>query len=162
MNDIVRVVGKFHATPTLCFVQKGRGVTSITGEKVSEHQVLEAVTSVLSRNAVNPVFIMALADAAAGRYEVYIEPDSTGVLQLADLAAAVDASLCRLNIEYAAKRSSGRLASLSLNWLVAGANDSYRRYCVSRGQREGQFKPLSLQLSSEFSFPIDEYVQRNG
>lgn len=162
MNDIVRVVGKFHATPTLCFVQKGRGVTSITGEKVSEHQVLEAVTSVLSRNAVNPVFIMALADAAAGRYEVYIEPDSAAVLQLADLAAAVDASLCRLNIEYAAKRSSGRLASLSLNWLVAGANDSYRQYCVSRGQREGQFKPLSLQLSSEFSFPIDEYVQRNG
>ncbi|HIN70388.1 MAG TPA: GH3 auxin-responsive promoter family protein, partial [Acidobacteria bacterium] len=43
MNDIVRVTGSFHATPTIEFVQKGKGVTNITGEKLYESQVIEAV-----------------------------------------------------------------------------------------------------------------------
>ena len=43
MNDIVRVTGRLHATPLLAFVQKGKGVTSLTGEKLYESQVLEAV-----------------------------------------------------------------------------------------------------------------------
>ena len=45
MNDIVRVTGKFHETPTIQFVQKGKGVTNITGEKLYESQVIQAVLS---------------------------------------------------------------------------------------------------------------------
>ncbi len=40
MNDIVAATDRVAATPTLVFVQKGRGVTSITGEKLAEAQVL--------------------------------------------------------------------------------------------------------------------------
>ena len=36
MNDIVRVSGWINETPTLTFVQKGKGATSITGEKLYE------------------------------------------------------------------------------------------------------------------------------
>src|SRR5690606_10467957 len=34
MNDVLRVTGRLGNTPLLRFVQKGRGVTNITGEKL--------------------------------------------------------------------------------------------------------------------------------
>jgi hypothetical protein len=37
------VTGFFHQTPLLRFVQKGRGVTSLTGEKLYEAQAIEAI-----------------------------------------------------------------------------------------------------------------------
>lgn len=37
MNDLIEVTGRFHATPTIQFVQKGSGVTSIAGEKLYEY-----------------------------------------------------------------------------------------------------------------------------
>jgi len=162
MNDIVRVVGCFQDTPTLRFMQKGRGVTSITGEKVYEHQMLQAVTEVLSRNELDPVFIMALADARLGAYRLYVEAVECCHAVAGDLSAAIDSGLCNLNIEYQSKRASGRLGMLLLNWLSPGCGDAYRQHCVGRGQREGQFKPVSLQKVSEFSFPIEEYVVSHG
>ena len=43
MNDLLDVTGFFHQTPLLRFVQKGRGVTSLTGEKLYEAQAIEAI-----------------------------------------------------------------------------------------------------------------------
>lgn len=158
MNDIVRVAGRFHDTPTLRFMQKGQGVTNLTGEKIYEHQMLQAVTEVLSRNRVAPVFIMALADARLGAYRLYVEAVETCNAMAGDLSAAIDTGLCHLNIEYQSKRASGRLGMLLLSWLSPGCGDAYRQHCVGRGQREAQFKPVSLQDVVEFSFPIEEYV----
>jgi hypothetical protein len=162
MNDIVRVLGRFQNTATLRFMQKGRGVTSITGEKVYEHQILQAVTEVLSRNELTPVFIMALADARLGAYRLYVEAAETCNAISGELSAAIDTGLCHLNIEYQSKRASGRLGVLLVNWLLSGSGDAYRQHCVGQGQREGQFKPVSLQEVSEFSFPIEEYVVSHG
>lgn len=161
MNDIVRVVGGFHNTPTLRFVQKGRGVTSITGEKLYEHQMLEAVEEVLKQHAISPVFIMALADEEESRYHVYVEPNSDSARPNEKLSETIDLALCKINIEYNSKRSSERLAMLSFNWLSSGTSSAYRQHCVSKGQREGQFKPVSLQCRSEFTFPIETYARRN-
>ena len=49
INDLVRVSGYLHKTPLLKFVQKGKGVTNITGEKLYESQVLTAVRAALDR-----------------------------------------------------------------------------------------------------------------
>lgn len=162
MNDIVRVIGIFERTPTFRFVQKGKGVTNITGEKVYEYQMLEAVGGVLSQYSINPVFIMALADEAGRKYRVYVESDSVSAMSAGNIAEEIDAALCKLNIEYLSKRSSGRLSSLSFSWLSVGTTDAYRQHYVSRGQREAQFKSVSLQVLSELTFPIDGYAQRNG
>ncbi len=162
MNDIVRVVGRFNDTPTLRFVQKGRGVTNITGEKLYEHQMLEAVGEVLKKYAINPVFIMTLADEEESRYHVYVEPISDSARPDEKLSETIDSALCKINIEYNSKRSSERLAMLSFNWLSWGTSNAYRQHCVAKGQREGQFKPVSLQCRSEFTFPIETYVQRNA
>ncbi|MCY4581416.1 MAG: GH3 auxin-responsive promoter family protein, partial [Chloroflexi bacterium] len=64
INDIVRVNGWVGNTPTFAFVQKGKGVTNITGEKVTEAQVLDAVTSAFAPSGAPPDFFIMLADEA--------------------------------------------------------------------------------------------------
>src|SRR5262249_30015378 len=62
INDVVRVTGHLRATPLLKFMQKGKGVTSITGEKLYESQVLAAVGGAMARLGLNARFVMMLAD----------------------------------------------------------------------------------------------------
>ena len=47
MNDIVEVAGMYQQTPLIRFIQKGKGVVSIAGEKLSEVQVIAAVDEAL-------------------------------------------------------------------------------------------------------------------
>ena len=68
MNDIVHVTGRVHETPTLIFVQKGKGVTNITGEKLYEAQVLDAVMTTLANQDAQPNFFIMLADQENARY----------------------------------------------------------------------------------------------
>jgi sterol desaturase/sphingolipid hydroxylase (fatty acid hydroxylase superfamily) len=155
INDVVRVTGFFHAVPLLKFVQKGKGVTNITGEKLYESQVLTAVGGAMTRLGLNASFVMMLADEEARAYRLYVEPDSAPAVGSARLAEEVDARLQRLNIEYAGKRESERLAAPRAAWLRAGAGEAYKRHCVTQGQREGQFKCPALAYRRSFGFDLD-------
>jgi hypothetical protein len=73
------------------------------------------------------------------------------------LAAAVDRRLGELNIEYHAKRDSGRLRSLDAHGLRRGAAEAYKAACVRAGQREGQFKLAVLQYRKDLAMLFDEY-----
>ena len=158
MNDIVRVNGSVHATPTLEFVQKGKGTTNITGEKLTEAQVLTAVTEALRERAIRPRFFIVLADPEASAYTLYVEADSPR--ERAGLGDEVDRRLCALNIEYEGKRKSGRLQPLVARWLREGAGDSYRMNRVAAGQRDAQFKHLYLQRADECRFDFDALTER--
>ena len=152
MNDIVRVGGMVHHTPTLDFVQKGKGTTSITGEKLTESQALDAVPTVLSRRNVHQRFFIVLADEDAAGYTLFLESDSHGSSSrdsVAAIASEIDSRLCKLNLEYEAKRKSGRLVPLEVRWLRSGTGDQYRAVCVESGQRDTQFKYLHLQYARE-------------
>jgi len=159
MNDIVRVTGKVNGTPALVFVQKGKGVTSITGEKLSESQVLAAVLAVLEGQGIEANFFVMLADQDRASYKLYLERRETDGPTGSNLADALDGRLRALNIEYDAKRKSGRLAPLTLHTLRSGAGDSYRRGRVSAGQRDAQFKVQHLQYAHECSFDFESMVE---
>lgn len=154
INDIVRVNGWVGSTPTLGFVQKGKGVTNITGEKVTESQVLDAVTSAFAPSGAPPEFFIMLADEAASGYTLYVE---TGASAFAGGRAAdeVDRLLSASNIEYESKRKSGRLAPLRVRWLEGGAGGRYRESCVASGQRDAQFKYLHLQYARDCAFDFE-------
>ena len=62
------------------------------------------------------------------------------------------------NIEYDSKRGSGRLKPLRLVALADGAERAYRRHCVGKGQREAQFKVLTLQNADEFDFDVTPHL----
>lgn len=153
MNDLVRVTGYLHATPLLKFVQKGKGVTNITGEKLYESQVLAAVEASLDQRALR--FVMMLADEDERRYRLYLELEDTP----RDLAVAIDAKLMELNSEYHAKRESGRLGALECIVLRSGAGEAYKKSCVQRGQREGQFKMITLAYRRDFGFDLDPFAK---
>lgn len=158
MNDIVRVTGRIHATPTLEFVQKGKGVTSITGEKLHESQVLGAVGEALEATDTAAAFFIVLADAESAGYTLYVEPREDGVRD-PGLAALVDAGLRSTNIEYDGKRASGRLDALRIGWLRTGTGDAFREHRVAGGQRDAQFKYLHLQAIEECGFDFEPFRQ---
>ncbi|MGH9223823.1 MAG: GH3 auxin-responsive promoter family protein [Acidimicrobiales bacterium] len=153
MNDIVEVTGTFGSTPCLAFVQKGRGVTNVTGEKLHESQVLEAVVAAGEGRVPGGGFFLMLADTPRAGYRLYLEgPFDRG--ELARLARSVDDALARLNIEYRSKRASGRLQPVVAHELRAGAGEAYRSHCVARGQRDAQFKVMPLQRAEDCTFDL--------
>jgi hypothetical protein len=152
INDLIEVTGHYNATPTIRFLQKGRGVTSLTGEKLSESQVIQAVAESLEAVGRTAGFFKMLACPTARRYTLYVEGGAPD-------ARAVDERLCRLNIEYAAKRRSGRLAAVHVVRLRAGAGEAYRQHCLDRGQRETQFKMDYLEQSTDCRFDFRPFEQ---
>lgn len=158
INDLVRVTGRLHATPLLKFLQKGKGVTNITGEKLYESQVLMAVREAMAEMGREPRFIMMLADEKERFYRLYVEGGAGSRSDAERLAAAVDERLRELNVEYDAKRESGRLGALAASWLMPDSGEAYKHFCVQRGQREGQFKMTALAYRKDFAFDLDARV----
>jgi hypothetical protein len=155
INDIVRAGPRIGRTPTLSFVRKGRGITSITGEKVTEAQVNIALQDVGRRFALGVGFHLILADEELAVYRALIETE--GPELPAEFGRALDDGLQQLNIEYASKRGSGRLKPLETVPLRRGAGNAYRHWCVARGQRDAQFKALTLQYRRECAFDFDPW-----
>ena len=153
------------ATPTLVFVQKGSGITSITGEKLHEGQVLDAVCGVLAERSVASGFFVMLADVDAAAYTLYLEEDAAPVSRLDGgqdrlaLATEVDTRLRAANIEYGAKRASGRLEPLALRRLRTGTGAEYRRRQVAAGQRDVQFKYLHVQYRHDCAFDFQAFTE---
>ena len=57
------------------------------------------------------------------------------------------------NLEYQAKRDSGRLPLPAVTWVGPGAGEAYKAACVRAGQREGQYKPAVLVYEREMKLP---------
>jgi hypothetical protein len=157
INDIVRAGPRIGRTPTLAFVRKGRGVTSITGEKVTEAQVNTALGKSSGRCGFSIGFHVVLADENAAVYRALLETD--GVVDAKTQSRAIDDELKALNIEYASKRGSERLKPLEVVLLKQGAGAAYRRWCVAHGQRDAQFKALTLQYARECTFDFAPWRQ---
>jgi hypothetical protein len=160
MNDLVEVTGFFHRTPLLRFVQKGRGVTSLTGEKLYEAQVLDAVRTAATSHGVTLPFFVLVADEQETAYHLYAQVDDGGQPDAVAISRVVDGRLGELNIEYQGKRASGRLGPLATSWLKSGAAEAYKAAAVRAGQREGQFKVAVLQYRRDLALPFDEHVIR--
>jgi len=159
MNDLLEVTGHYRHTPLLRFLQKGRGVTSLTGEKLYEVQAIEAVQDAAARHGLATAFFILVADAVDSTYRLFIELDDTSA-SATDLAQTLDERLGELNIEYRAKRASGRLTPPRVVRLRRGAADAYKAACVQAGQREGQYKPAVLQYASDLAMGFGDYEVR--
>lgn len=159
INDVVRAGPPIGRTPSLSFVRKGRGVTSITGEKLTEAQVTAALQGVGARHGLVVAFHMALADEQAATYQIFVEAE--GRADGEAVGQALDEALGEGNIEYASKRASQRLCSPQLRRLEPGAGAAYRRWCVSRGQRDAQFKALTLQYARECAFDFTPWLSED-
>ncbi|CAL4867343.1 hypothetical protein MMA231_01596 [Asticcacaulis sp. MM231] len=162
MNDILQAGPRIGRTVSLSFKQKGKGFTSITGEKLSEQQVNEAMARLGEAVAGEIRFYVVLADEEAAGYMAYLhvhQEDGDVPLSKADLSQRIDQLLCSMNIEYAAKRQTGRLAPLKVHFLKPETALSYRDFHIARGQREAQFKVMTLQYRRESAFDFAAFVE---
>ena len=152
INDIVRATQHLNSTPSLEFVQKGKGVTNITGEKLTEFQILQAIYKMRSKHGFEPDFFVVLADEINAQYLLCCEFD--GSANADEIASSFDHSLQRLNIEYQSKRKSQRLLPIRFVRLPAGSGFAYRSERIAAGQRDAQFKYLHLQYAKDSALHI--------
>ncbi len=156
MNDIVEVTGLLNGTPTIRFVQKGKGVTNITGEKLYEHHVTAGVDMVCARLGLPCDFYIMLAEVEAQQYILYME----SAVQASDLEAGIERAIAELNVEFKTKRESGRLKPLVIRYLCPRTGEAYRDHCLNMGQRESQFKLVKLQYSHDCCFDFSPYLRK--
>ena len=158
MNDLVEVSGRYRNTPLISFVQKGKGVTSLTGEKLYEAQVIQAVQDTARGHGMSPGFFLLVADEESSSYHLFLESHPGAPSSSHEIAAEVDRRLGELNVEYHSKRASGRLAPLTISLLEPGAGEAHKAACVRAGQREGQYKPAVLQYRRDLALSFERYV----
>ncbi len=158
MNDLVQVGSFFNATPLLSFVQKGKGVTNLTGEKLYEAQVISAVQAALTKHNLVSSFYILVANEKTMAYQLFLETDEPTRINDSTFSKLLDETLGEVNIEYQAKRDSGRLAPPTTIWLRHGTAEAYKTSCINLGQREGQFKPTVLQYLQNLNLPLADYA----
>lgn len=154
INDLVEVVGFEANAPIIRFVQKGMGVSSITGEKLTEEQVLVALTMAKTQLGLaeiehctvevelgNPPFYVAFAETSCEL------PDSVKN----QFIRIFDDSLKNQNPEYQDKRSTKRLGLPVMRTLPAGTYMKLRQQRVSQGAPEAQVKIPLLSAHSGFT-----------
>ena len=143
ISDVVRCTGFVGTTPLLQFLHKGAHISNLTGEKISESQVVNAVQFALEKLGHRvSCFTLTPVWGEPPHYQLLIENPDLPVNELADrLAAMSDQKLRELNCEYDEKRESGRLGSIRIVRLLAG---TWQRFAVQRQSRFGgsveQFK----------------------
>jgi hypothetical protein len=126
IHDVVRCVGYEGEAPLLEFLNKGKSFSNLTGEKLSEHQVIRAVEqSFLDLRLPIDVFTLAPVMESQPRYVLLVER-RVHQGQVAQLAAQLQENLARVNEEYAAKCASGRLLGVEIREVPPGTWSSLR------------------------------------
>jgi sterol desaturase/sphingolipid hydroxylase (fatty acid hydroxylase superfamily) len=147
INDIVIATKGVGNTPCIEFIQKGKGVTNITGEKLTESQIL----SYFSVNGVQAKFFICLANPKDMEYRLYYEGD------IEDFSASLHEFLCRVNVEYQAKTASGRLKKIKTIRLKDKTGEMFKITQVANGQRDSQLKHMHLDYLENMSFTFEAY-----
>lgn len=154
IRDVVHCTGFQGTTPKLEFLHKGAHIANLTGEKITESQVVAAVRSGAQRfqtdfsyYSVSPIW------GEPPCYRLHVEePELVGIRNPAELIQHIDAALQSQNCEYQEKRQSGRLAPLEWCPISAG---TWRRFTRQRQMRFGgsveQYKHPCLVPDLKFS-----------
>lgn len=160
INDVIRVTGEFNQTPQIVFQRKGRGMTNLTGEKVSVNQIITAVQEAASETGTTPEHFRAEADQEASRYQLRVEfATRTSPETARKFLAAFDRQLKQINIEYKTKRDSLRLENPVLHVMREGWYERSHRELVERGMRAFQVKTQLLTPVPEEAAKIKPELQ---
>ncbi|RPI61215.1 MAG: hypothetical protein EHM48_06020 [Planctomycetaceae bacterium] len=147
MDDCVKVVDRYGQSPVFEFLNRGTSTASITGEKLTEHQVVLAM-----RQAAASVgqdvdrFYLEGHFAKPPYYQLQLE--AVAPETATRLAAAFDDALAEINLEYKSKRTSDRLGQVQPLVLPEGAMEQTecRQIQLRRGRPE-QYKHQYLRTN---------------
>ncbi len=158
LNDIVKITGFYNKTPILEFLHRGENVASITGEKLTEWQVVNAMHSAAEKlNFPIYAFTAAIKWAKTPYYEMIVElHEKVDETALKKFLGIFEDELKILNCEYKEKRDSLRLESPVLKIVKPGSYDEYVKHKIALGSRDSQIKLPCLvqQLGFEKNFTV--------
>jgi GH3 auxin-responsive promoter len=156
IEDIIEVNGFYRRTPTINFLQKARMVTSITGEKIYETQVIEAMDRVAFRRGdLKPSFFVVYCDVDAANYKLCVEYDQPrSTEQLADLLHLFEECLGEVNIEYPYKRASLRLKEPQVYQLEPGTSVRFVQFIGKNAVMDNQAKIPRLSRDVDAHFKV--------
>lgn len=163
IDDVIKVDGYFNKTPLIEFVQKGHNAVSLTGEKVYEAHVIEALNAALDKTKLTVAFLCASIqweDTPRYIFLTEFNDDPSHGAKTA-LLKSIEEGLCGQNVEYADKRNSQHLAPPILKVVKKGDFERYRLKRVSDGAHDGQFKLPELIADFDFqrNFDIIEEIE---
>lgn len=164
IHDVVRVTGFHNRTPLIEFLSKGAHFANVTGEKLSEYQVAQAMKEAIQAlNVSLTAYSLAPCwDDELPYYGLFVERG-----ELADrgqgvrLAELLERRLIEINSEYASKRDSRRLDAIRLELLPTGAWQQWARQRLARnGGTLEQYKHPCLIADLKFraNMPVEAEV----
>ncbi len=144
IGDRVRVVGRAGQAPVIEFLSRDAHTASMAGEKLTEDQVVAAMSGVFERcGAPASAFVLAPRFDDPPRYRLYIE--SSEARRVENLADRLDRALRAISLEYDQKRDSLRLGALEVFELEEGAMATReQRLRRERARTAEQFKQQYL------------------
>jgi len=150
IHDVVRCVGFEGQAPFVEFLNKGKNFSNLSGEKISEYQVIRAVERSFCDLCL-PIDTFTLAPVVEQRphYVLLVERHAHQD-RAAQLAAKVHFHLAQINEEYAAKCASGRLKPIEVCEVPAGTWAELRRLRTSRRGNFEEYKHPCLVNELDF------------
>ena len=152
IGDLVEVTEHLGPAPIIRFLNKGQHVSNLTGEKLTEFQVVSAANETVARLglAVRNYCLCPTWDAVP-YYSLLVEQGEVDADRAGRLASEVDAALAKLNMEYDTKRRSGRLGPVRVKTIPAGAWRAYDAQAIARRKaRVEQYKHKFLAIDVDF------------
>ncbi len=149
IGDVVKCCGFTGEAPLLEFVQKSARVGDLEGEKVTEHQVIEAAHTAAGRMGMKLGLITAVPRRLAHqqpRYDFLVESSEMPDPQMASaFLRHLDSELGNLNFLWRARRREGVLQTPHLTRLAANEWDRcIQREVARRGTGDYQYKHPGL------------------
>ncbi|MGB2705369.1 MAG: GH3 auxin-responsive promoter family protein [Candidatus Omnitrophota bacterium] len=162
IDDLIRVDSFFNKTPVIEFVQKGTNVTSITGEKLYESEVVEAVERAQGRHKLLIEFVTASIELRKmPRYIFLVEFSENPTTQKKkEFLKSLEEELCRISEEYDFNRKAQELEGPVLKVVARGEFERFRAKRVKEGAHDGQFKvpQLTGDMAFQRNFKIEEEI----
>jgi hypothetical protein len=160
IHDVVQCVGFVGTCPLLNFLNKGAHFSSMTGEKLSEFQVMRAVPDALKDVGLSiEHFTLAPVAGQPAHYALLVEEELDDEVSK-KLARRVDARLAEVNCEYEDRLASTRLGPVQVQRVPKGSWTAYRIRQTSRqGASFEAYKHPFLATKTDFVQRIDNLTE---
>jgi hypothetical protein len=151
IHDVVRCVGYQGQAPLLEFLNKGAHYSSMTGEKLSEHQVVQSVSQAMEQTGVKVEhFTLAPVFGDPPHYELLIESDLNDDTRRR-LAQSLDKHLAAAKCEYENRLETHRIKPVVIRSIPPGTWRAFHQKTLSRdGASVEQFKHPCLTNKQDF------------
>jgi len=153
INDLVRAEGYYENTPVISFLNKGKHISSLTGEKVSEYQIINAVKeTAVSMNIKLQEFTVSPCWDKLPYYGIILENnDWINTIDTRKFIFGFDENLKKLNCEYMNKRDTLRLGTPVIIVVKNGSFDKIKNEKISiSGGRSEQYKHIYLSPQTDY------------